>query len=78
MKSYCNGLYRFLICTFSSIWLMGGGNGTSHAQEVAVNLQILSKVKHYYKINLAKNRGCNWYQVLTAFGNEPERESFGM
>ena len=77
MKSYCNGLYRFLICTFSSIWLMGGGNGTSHAQEVAVNPQILSKVNHYYEVNLAKNRGCNWYQVLTAFDHEPDENPLG-
>ena len=37
--------------------------------ETEVDPQILSKVNHYYEINLAKGKGCNWFQVLEAFGN---------
>ena len=37
--------------------------------ETEVDPQILSKVNHYYEINLAKGKGCNWFQVLEAFGH---------
>ena len=49
----------------------------STAASEEVNPKILSTVQYYYDINLVKNRGCNWYQVLTAFGHEPDANPLG-
>ena len=49
----------------------------STAASEEVNPKILSTVQYYYDINLAKNKGCNWYQVLTAFGHEPDTNPLG-
>ena len=49
----------------------------STAASEEVNPKILSTVQYYYDINLAKNKGCNWYQVLTAFGHEPDANPLG-
>ena len=67
----------FRITIYALIVMIFCIHSTAVSAEAGVNPQILSKVEHYYKINLAKNRGCNWYQVLTAFGHEPNSNPLG-
>ena len=64
MKNILRKLFSTLI--IAAVLSTGG-----YAVSAEVNPGVLKKVQYYYKINLEKGRGCNWYQVLAAFDHEP-------